>query len=313
MRRVLLLLSAALMLVAGSLVSAAAPAEAAPAWPVLQQGSSGSNVTSVQLLLTARGYSTTADGAFGPNTKSKVVSFQAATGLTRDGIVGTNTWSRLIATVQNGSNNTYVKAAQVLLNKYGYGLTVDGAFGVNTRSATVSFQKARGITADGIIGPQTWQYLAGSSGSTNPVATNCSSVTGPVPVSHTTVVTNGSFSFRVHTCLAPSLSRLLAASRAAGYPLGSTASYRSYDTQVALRKQNCGTSYYAIYQEPASSCSPPTAIPGSSMHERGLAIDFNSNGGTLTAGAFNWLKAHAASYGLYNLPSERWHWSTNGN
>jgi hypothetical protein len=28
---------------------------------------------------------------------------------------------------------------------------------------------------------------------------------------------------------------------------------------------------------------------------------------------FNWLQTNAASYGLYNLPSEPWHWSTNGN
>ena len=29
--------------------------------------------------------------------------------------------------------------------------------------------------------------------------------------------------------------------------------------------------------------------------------------------AYRWLAAHAAKYGLYNLPSEPWHWSVNGN
>ncbi|MEY2426157.1 MAG: hypothetical protein QOI61_1729, partial [Actinomycetota bacterium] len=29
--------------------------------------------------------------------------------------------------------------------------------------------------------------------------------------------------------------------------------------------------------------------------------------------AFKWLAANAKTYGLYNLPSEPWHWSTNGN
>jgi D-alanyl-D-alanine carboxypeptidase len=50
------------------------------------------------------------------------------------------------------------------------------------------------------------------------------------------------------------------------------------------------------------------------MHERGLAIDFTEGGRTLTrsSAGYNWLRAHAASYGFYNLPSEAWHWSTTG-
>ena len=30
-------------------------------------------------------------------------------------------------------------------------------------------------------------------------------------------------------------------------------------------------------------------------------------------GGFAWMKANAGQYGFYNLPSEPWHWSTNGN
>jgi LAS superfamily LD-carboxypeptidase LdcB len=92
--------------------------------------------------------------------------------------------------------------------------------------------------------------------------------------------------------------------------------YRDPSEQIEVRRANCGTSNYAIYEMPASQCSPPTAIPGTSMHEQGLAIDFTCNGGgTVDSGdeCFNWLQANAASYGLYNLPSEPWHWSTNGN
>jgi hypothetical protein len=51
------------------------------------------------------------------------------------------------------------------------------------------------------------------------------------------------------------------------------------------------------------------------MHERGLAIDFSCNGGgAIRYGneCWNWLAAHANEYGLYNLPSEPWHWSTTG-
>ena len=91
--------------------------------------------------------------------------------------------------------------------------------------------------------------------------------------------------------------------------------YRDPAGQIAVRRTNCGTSQYAIWQMPASYCSPPTARPGSSMHEQGLAIDFTVGGGTIGYGsaAYDWLKAHAADYGLSNLPSEPWHWSTNGN
>ena len=52
------------------------------------------------------------------------------------------------------------------------------------------------------------------------------------------------------------------------------------------------------------------------MHERGLAIDFTCGGTTIgshSSPCYKWLSAHASQYGLYNLPSEPWHWSTNGN
>lgn len=65
-----------------------------------------------------------------------------------------------------------------------------------------------------------------------------------------------------------------------------------------------------------SGCSVPTARPGSSMHEQGLAIDFTSGGQTIqsrSSAAFQWLDANAGGYGFQNLPSEPWHWSTNGN
>jgi LAS superfamily LD-carboxypeptidase LdcB len=91
--------------------------------------------------------------------------------------------------------------------------------------------------------------------------------------------------------------------------------YRDPAEQVAVRKANCGTSYYAIYEAPASACSPPTAPPGTSQHEQGLAVDITCGGGTISRGSacFNWLSANAAGYGFYNLPAEPWHWSTTGN
>ncbi|MHC0432165.1 peptidoglycan-binding domain-containing protein [Streptomyces sp. O3] len=62
-----------------------------------------------------------------------------------------------------GKSGSAVKAAQVQLNKYGYGLTVDGAFGANTAEATRKFQSSRNLSADGIVGPNTWLALVGGS------------------------------------------------------------------------------------------------------------------------------------------------------
>jgi peptidoglycan hydrolase CwlO-like protein len=119
---------------------------------------------------------------------------------------------------------------------------------------------------------------------------------------------------RVSSSIAGQLQALLSAARAAGINF-SGGGYRDSSAQVALRRAHCGGSSYAVYQAPASSCRPPTARPGASMHERGLAIDFTEGGRTLTRGSagFQWLRANASRFGFANLPSEPWHWSTNGN
>ena len=92
--------------------------------------------------------------------------------------------------------------------------------------------------------------------------------------------------------------------------------YRSTEEQIQLRREHCGTSDYAIWDMPSSQCSPPTARPGTSQHESGLAIDFTCNGGgsidSHSNVCFQWLDANAANYGLYNYPVEPWHWSTTG-
>jgi probable HAF family extracellular repeat protein len=118
----------------------------------------------------------------------------------------------------------------------------------------------------------------------------------------------------VSAAIADHIDQLLAAAEADGISL-SGHGYRDHGRQIALRRAHCGTSDYAIYQMPASRCSPPTARPGTSMHERGEAIDFSCDGMLIRSHSnpcYRWLEDHAADYGLYNLPSEAWHWSTNG-
>ena len=120
--------------------------------------------------------------------------------------------------------------------------------------------------------------------------------------------------FWVHRSIASNVSALLSAASAAGFSL-TGGGFRDPASQIELRQAHCGTSYYDIYQKPASQCSPPTAIPGRSMHERGLALDIKSGGVLIQSRsnpAFQWLAANASRFGFYNLPSEPWHWSTNG-
>jgi hypothetical protein len=137
----------------------------------------------------------------------------------------------------------------------------------------------------------------------------------PAPGGLATVTCPGGGSITVAGSIAANVQALLDASYAAGVTLCG-GGYRDPQQQIELRMAHCGTSYYAIYEMPSSQCNPPTAKPGTSMHEQGLAIDFTCNGGgTVSRGTscWNWLSAHASEYGLYNLPAESWHWSTNGN
>ena len=118
----------------------------------------------------------------------------------------------------------------------------------------------------------------------------------------------------VNVAISSQLQGMLGAASASGLNLGGTG-YRDSNAQIALRKQNCGTSEYAIWTMSPDACSPPTAIPGRSKHEQGLAIDFSCNGALINSRSspcFQWLAANASGFGFFNLPSEPWHWSNTG-
>jgi hypothetical protein len=114
----------------------------------------------------------------------------------------------------------------------------------------------------------------------------------------------------VHQSIGPQVQSMVAAAAAAGVPL-SGSGYRSHERQVELRRAHCGPSDYAIYEMPSSQCSPPTARPGNSLHEQGLAIDF-VNCSSRSSACYQWLNGHAAQFGFFNLASEPWHWSVDG-
>lgn len=68
-------------------------------------------------------------------------------------------------TLRKGSEGEHVKTLQSKLKKLGYkgsngkDITVDGDFGANTEYALKNFQKAKGLTADGVCGAKTWAKL----------------------------------------------------------------------------------------------------------------------------------------------------------
>lgn len=119
----------------------------------------------------------------------------------------------------------------------------------------------------------------------------------------------------VSEAIAANVEQLIAAASVDGFTL-SGGGFRDPQRQIDLRRANCGTTDFAVFELPADQCSPPTARPGRSQHELGLAIDFTNDGRLITSRtdpAFLWLTEHAADFGLVNLPSEPWHWSTTGN
>jgi|GEM_PF-3699973 len=141
--------------------------------PELRQGSSGTMVRVLQLLLYRVGQRPGAlDGHFGPQTRQAVAAFQRQAHLSTDGIVGTRTWAALATSATSsrqvlalGQKGAQVEDMQNLLNYWGAAgtpLQVDGTFGPRTESAVRGFQTKAGCAVDGIVGPETWAKLVQS-------------------------------------------------------------------------------------------------------------------------------------------------------
>lgn len=61
--------------------------------------------------------------------------------------------------LRRGDHGDAVRTLQQALNRFGYGLVVDGDFGPKTDAAVRAFQRSQGIGVDGIVGPITWSRL----------------------------------------------------------------------------------------------------------------------------------------------------------
>jgi len=139
-------------------------------WPQTSKGAKEHPVPTLQYLLRARGHTVVVDGMFGSATDAAVRRFQQEKGLVVDGIVGSQTWSKLIITVRRGDTGEAVRGVQEefqfrnLSGDPSRAPAVDGVFGPQTETAVRDFQAAvhadvPSMSVDGIVGPMTWQAL----------------------------------------------------------------------------------------------------------------------------------------------------------
>ena len=154
---------------------------------VLRSGSKGPDVAQVQTWLNGirkkwpQIISLTVDGQYGRNVTKAVAQFQTLSSLTSDGKVGSNTWSALYNTYAGlygegeiypgyvgapGAVGAVVKSMQkklAALSKVYSGIqtiSADGVFGAGTSAALRRFQPQFGLTADALLGKNTFASLA---------------------------------------------------------------------------------------------------------------------------------------------------------
>ncbi|HXC30190.1 MAG TPA: peptidoglycan-binding protein [Stellaceae bacterium] len=139
-----------------------------PGQPTISVGATGDVVRRLQRALRRTpDLGITVDGVFSPALETVVKSFQSGSGLTADGIVGPQTWNALpdggpMPLLQEGSTGAVVQSLQTVLTNGAAGQWnvmpqgIDGNFGPHTKASVQAFQAWGGVTADGIVGDQTW-------------------------------------------------------------------------------------------------------------------------------------------------------------
>ena len=139
----------------------------------VQLGSTGDDVKRLQRVL-ARSIQIGLDhpitGVFDDALDAAVRGVQGELGVPVDGIVGPVTWAALPAyreaspTLTQGATGPVVGWLQLTLagdtigfvDWLAYSGPIDGEFGPQTAASVESFQQARDLTVDGIVGDETW-------------------------------------------------------------------------------------------------------------------------------------------------------------
>lgn len=147
-------------------------------YSMIKKGSTGNLVRLAQEKLIVKGYRLPkfgADGYFGYETEQVVKQLQKDARISVDGIIGNDTWGILNSDfkkisyplycgylVKKGQQSEDVRKIQGRLIDLGYScgsFGADSIFGRSTYNAVISFQKNNGLSADGIVGPLTWEKL----------------------------------------------------------------------------------------------------------------------------------------------------------
>ena len=139
-----------------------------PGQPTISVGATGGAVRRLQRALRRTpNLGLVVDGVFGSSTDAAVKEFQQGAGLTDDGIVGPLTWDALpdggpMPVLKERSTGYVVRSLQTVLTNGAPGQWnttpqgVDGDFGPHTRASVEAFQTWGGVSADGVVGDQTW-------------------------------------------------------------------------------------------------------------------------------------------------------------
>ncbi|PAF08648.1 hypothetical protein CHH65_13755 [Shouchella clausii] len=123
-------------------------------------------VRSIQQWVVDYGYKIAVDGLKGPETRKGVIKVyqnelnkQFKAGLTVDGIPGPKTYAAAV-NVRKGAKGNLTRVLQALLYLAGHNPgPFDGAFGDGTEKAVRAFQRAKGLSVDGVAGKNTWKAL----------------------------------------------------------------------------------------------------------------------------------------------------------
>lgn len=153
----------------------------------ISKGMTGGGVKLIQELLTGLKYDVgPIDGVFGYQTEQGVMAFQRDNGLSVDGIAGPQTLAKLSELYAPVSGATPLPPAsnpaaghpawpgryfvvtdpmmqggdivtwQTQMAARGWRLAPDGWYGLESFSICKTFQHEKGLTVDGVVGPQTW-------------------------------------------------------------------------------------------------------------------------------------------------------------
>jgi N-acetylmuramoyl-L-alanine amidase len=101
------------------------------------------------------------DGINGNQTKNAVRKLQQILGLTVDGIAGKNTWGAINAILAKPLLKVGSSGIPTRYVQYRVGVSIDGIFGPITKNGVISYQRKNNLSADGIVGPNTWGKLIG--------------------------------------------------------------------------------------------------------------------------------------------------------